>query len=242
MVTEQGPLPVLSETGAERRSAPPPQESAEGIRIEVEDALAEVEQEDDTGIDLSHTRRKIEKNVLIGGVTVSKSRALSRFSKYRKLAGSTDRLRRVQSKYRYSPIPPTGTDAPVDLALATDEGQMLLMSDPIVPVLSSEGKLWLSIGEVNGLEIDGQSVDSVSYNMLHESTISVSYQILGLRPATTDEANNLKHDWRTYRMAEKTLSVPGALVAPVNPTLSSSHTNVPCTYWRAVFLLHSQLA
>ncbi|KJA17143.1 hypothetical protein HYPSUDRAFT_70894 [Hypholoma sublateritium FD-334 SS-4] len=190
--------------------APPPLESPEEIRVDVEDALAKVELEDDD-VNLTHTCHKIEKNILIGGVMMSKSQALSRFSKYRKLAGSTDCLWRVQSKYQYYPTSPTGTDAPVDLAPAADEGQMLLMSNPVVYVLSSKGKLWLSIGEVKALMIDGQSVDSVSYDMLQE----------------IDEADDLKHDWRTYQMAEKTLSVPGVLVAPVNPTLSSSHSNIP---------------
>ncbi|KAF8962900.1 hypothetical protein BDZ97DRAFT_1662289 [Flammula alnicola] len=110
---------------------------------------------------------------------------------------------------------------------ATDEGQMLIMSDPITTILSSESKLWLCIGEVNGLKIDGQSVDYVGFDMLGESTVYVSYQMLGLRPATRDDDADLKHDWRTYRMPERTFTVPGALVSPINPTLSSSHTNIP---------------
>ncbi|KAF8964489.1 hypothetical protein BDZ97DRAFT_1660101, partial [Flammula alnicola] len=214
-----------SESSINTPSNPTENTTATEIRIEVEDALGELAASD---ANAPHTRVLVESKVLIGGSLISKSRALSRFSKYRVTASSTDRLRRVQAVERYIQNKATSAHEPrASSPPAMDEAQMLVISDPITTVLSSESKLWLCIGEVNGLKIDGESVDYVGFDMLAEGTISVSYQMLGLRPATTDDDPGLKHDWRTYRMPERSFTVPGALVGPVNPSLSSSHTDVP---------------
>ncbi|KAF8967518.1 hypothetical protein BDZ97DRAFT_1903384 [Flammula alnicola] len=202
--------------------------TATETRIEVEDALGELAAGDAIAADAPQTRVLVESKVLIGSSFISKSRALSRFSKYRVTASSTDRLRRVQAVERYVQNKATSAHEPrASSPPAMDEAQMLVISDPVTTVLSSESKLWLCIGEVNSLKIDGQSVDYVGFDMLAERTVSVSYQMLGLRPAITDDDPELKHDWRTYRMPERSFTVPGALIGPVNPTLSSSHTDVP---------------
>lgn len=55
------------------------------------------------------------------------------------------------------------------------------MSDPISTLIRVEDKFWLCLGEVNGLRVDGRPVDDVSFEMLPEETVTVSYQMLGLR-------------------------------------------------------------
>ena len=82
-------------------------------------------------------------------------------------------------------------------------------------------------GEVNGLQIDGRPVDSVCFEMLAEETVKVSYQMLGLRPATLADDPDGQHDWRTYMMAERSFTVPGRLIQSVNPTISKSHLSTP---------------
>ncbi len=58
--------------------------------------------------------------------------------------------------------------------------------------------------------------------MLSEEAVTVSYQIVGLRPATVDEDPERVHDWRTYHMDEEnSFTVPGGLIQPINPTPSN---------------------
>ena len=63
--------------------------------------------------------------------------------------------------------------------------------------------------------------------MLPEETVTVSYQMLGLRPATLADDPDGRHDWRTYMMPERSFTVPGRLIQSVNPTTSKTHLSIP---------------
>jgi hypothetical protein len=63
--------------------------------------------------------------------------------------------------------------------------------------------------------------------MLDEDTITISYQMLSLCPATSDDDPDQNHDWRTYTTQEHSFMVPGCLIQVVNPTLSVTHTDIP---------------
>ncbi|KAF8814766.1 hypothetical protein BYT27DRAFT_7229300 [Phlegmacium glaucopus] len=78
-----------------------------------------------------------------------------------------------------------------------DEVQKIIVSDPVASLIRIENNFWLCIGEVNGLQIDGQLVDYVSFEMLVEETVRVSYQVVGLRPATFEDDPEGRNDWRT---------------------------------------------
>jgi hypothetical protein len=188
-------------------------EAAEA-RIEVEDAL------------LALGPQVIEPKVMMYGKEVSKARALSNFSKFRKRVGSTDRLRRVQDIERHIQNKAVSSNMP-EMSLETlpaNEEDVLILSDPIATLLSSDGKIWLCLGEINSLKVDNRPVTYLSLDMLAEETVTISYQILGLRPATEDDDPEKIHDWRTYRrMDECSFTVPGRLVQPVNPLISKSH-------------------
>jgi hypothetical protein len=54
--------------------------------------------------------------------------------------------------------------------------------------------------------------------MLPEKIVSVSYQLLGLRPATSLNDADMNHDWRSYTIPERSFTVPGRLVQAINPT------------------------
>jgi len=141
---------------------------------------------------------------------MEKSRALARYSKFRKHASSTDRLRRVQDIKRYVKNDSLNehigggslSDPP------TDETEVLVISDPITTLLYSEKRFWICIGEVNDIKIDGDFADSVPIEMLDEDTVTVSYQMLGT-------------------IEERSFTVPGRFIQVVNPTLSKTHTNIP---------------
>lgn len=199
-----------------------PIEEAE-TRVEIEDSLDELVSSESVTEQPDAPRNAFSSKILINGIEVSKSRALARYSKYRKHASSTDRLRRVQAVERYV----KNKDLDVYTESPTDETNLLIISDSIATLLYSEKHFWICIGEVNEIKIDGEFVDSVPVEMLDEETVTISYQMLGLRPATSDDDPNQKHDWRTYTIKERSFTVHGHLIQVVNPSLSTTHTNIP---------------
>jgi len=192
-------------------------------RIEVEDELNQISTDTTLASETSQFS-PINPKVLINGKEVSKSRALAQFSKYRKVASSTDRLKRVQERERYS-----GQQTATETRTRQPETNELVLvpSDPIATLICSDDRVWLCIGEVNGLKVDGQAVDHLPLEFLPEGMVVVSYQLLGLRPATLADDPLMKHDWRTYAMEEHTFTVPGRLIQAINPSVSMQDLNKP---------------
>ena len=194
-------------------------------RVDVEDTLDELASSEFINIPAQpHTGTGFSRTIIINGVEVAKSRALSRYSKYRKHVSSTDRLRRVQAVERY--VKNKDLDAHIG-SQPTDETEIVIISDPIVTLLYSEDCFWICVGEVNEIKIDGNFADSIPVEMLDEDTVMVSYQMLGLRPTSSDDDPTQKHDWRTYTIKEHSFTVPGCLIQVVNPTISTTHTKFP---------------
>jgi len=108
-----------------------------------------------------------------------------------------------------------------------DDSQKVIVLDPIASLLRVENDFWLCIREVSGLQIDGQPFDYVSFKMLAEETIRVSYQMLGLQPATLGNDSEGRNDWRTYTMNEHSYTVPGRLVQSINPMTSKIPLTMP---------------
>jgi hypothetical protein len=185
------------------------------LRVEVEDCLGE-------GLD--NEVQIFDKKITIKGINISKARALAKYSKTRKFVSSTDRLKRVQEVGRYSTVTDKSNTA---YQSPREEGEVLLITDPIATLVHSENQFWFCIGEVNGLKINGRAVGFVSLDMLSEGTVVVSYQILGLRPAMSNDDPALKHNWRTYSMHEKSFSASGKLIQTLDPALSVTHTTMP---------------
>ncbi|KAF8066505.1 hypothetical protein FPV67DRAFT_1652976 [Lyophyllum atratum] len=192
------------------------------VRVEIEDALGEDEEDEipehgsnSLTSSAASTSTSFDRFLLVNGKKILKSRALSMRSRYNKKASSTDRLKRVQEVERY-----TKRTNP-DTEFSTSElGQPSLFGhDPLATLVSCENRLWLCIGEVNGLKIDTQNVSHIPLDVLNESTVSVSYQVLGFRPATSTDDPSLNHDWRSYKFSDKhTFTVPGCLIEAIDPT------------------------
>ena len=194
------------------------------MRVEVEESISQISPNPEASENRS---AGISPTVLIKGQEVSKARALAQFSKYRKVASSTDRLKRVQQQGRYSTLNP-------DLyQLPQSEQLVLAISDPIASFLSSDNRIWLCIGEVNALKVDGKPVEYVPHEMLPEKVVAISYQLLGLRPANTLDDPDMNHDWRSYTIPEHSFTVPGRLVQAINPTISTQNLS------QAYYLLES---
>ena len=198
-----------------------PSNSDTEARIEVEDALGELETTEAAMSTLQE--QKVNAHILVNGKLKSKARALAEFSKYRKQVSSTDRLRCVQDIERHIQNKNIGSYSSEFLPPPADDSDILLISDCIASILSCDKKIWLCTGEVNGLKFDGKSVPYINLDMLSEEAVTVSYQVLGLRPTTLNDDPDGIHDWWTYRMDEKSFTVPGRLVQPINPKISTTH-------------------
>jgi hypothetical protein len=190
------------------------------MRVEVENAIEGL-------ANGSEQVRNFDKDVTFRGSKASKARALARFSKDRKhhSPGSTDRLRRVQDVKRH-PKASTVDEESSGSAQPAEETEVLFALDTISSLVYVETQFWLSIGEVTGIKVNGQSAAYVNLDMLGDDTVTVSYQLLGLRSATNDDDPDHKHDWRMHPIKEHSFTVPGRLIQPVNPTVSKT-TGLP---------------
>jgi hypothetical protein len=195
-------------------------------RVEIEDAIAELEEEPTTQPEITI----FPKSLSINGHAVSKSRVLAQFSKHRKVATSTDRLKRVQHVQRYS----THSSESTHLT-DPDATGALMVHDPIASLLHSAGCAWLCVGAVNNIRVDGQSVDHISEKLLLEDTVAISFQLMGLRPANIEEDPTSKYDWRTFSTPETTFTVPGHSIEGLNPVIAS----LPSDSSKVFYLLDS---
>ncbi|KAE9389483.1 hypothetical protein BT96DRAFT_946828 [Gymnopus androsaceus JB14] len=154
---------------------------------------------------------KVEHTVSINGSILSKSCALA--FKHLGSASSADCLKHVQEESRYEMKHATIID---DTPLST----FVMINEPIVTLLRCEKMLFLCVGELNGIRWNGKSVDQISVDRLSEQLMQVSFQLLSLLPAPSEDDRTLKNDWCTGASLLYTFKVPGALVVPVNPKLS----------------------
>jgi hypothetical protein len=146
------------------------------MRIDVEDALG-----GELAFSNTETPALFDSKVQIKGVEMSKARALKNFTKYRQHASSTDRLKRVQAIPRFVNTEKTsdfGSNHSPDYH--ADNEDSLIVSDPISTLIRVDNKFWLCLREVNGLWVNGRSVDEIGFELLLEETVAISYQMLGL--------------------------------------------------------------
>jgi len=209
------------------------------MRVEVEDTLGvELTSSNNETSPTITIQKVINSTVLVNGHERSKARALKEFTKYRCHASSTDRLKRVQAVPRF-------VDTEKSFASSTnllsapqlDDTEQVIISDPIASLIRVDNEFWLCLGEVNELRIDGQAINYISFEMLAEETISVSYQMLGLRPATLEDDPDEINDWRTYMVNEHSFTVPGRLIQSINPTTSTAHLRMPFHLLQSTFLV-----
>ena len=181
---------------------------------ELEDAATEVQWRDGT----SYVQSNFSNSIQVGGVTVNKSRMVAQHFRYVTSASSTDRLRRVAQESRFKPTESHGSSLFGD---ADAEGPVLSILQPIATIVSCEDKLFLCIGEVNGLFLDHQAADNIPISVLSEKITYVSYQALHLVPAGYSDDCDGKHDWRTSGLVSLSAKVPGVIVQPINPAVAS---------------------
>ncbi|KAF8970227.1 hypothetical protein BDZ97DRAFT_1652701, partial [Flammula alnicola] len=192
-------------------------------RVEIEDSFVEQDHGDTVLSQTADSGRKFDRHIEFEGTRMLKSRALSLYSKRLGKDGpsSTDRLKRVQEVERYA------GSTPLSSAYGTTPSSvsqpLLVIQDPVATVVRCQDHLFLCIGEVNGIKINSDSaITAVPQADLYElEKITVSIQVLGLRPSTSDDDISLQNDWRSYRIKELTLHVPGKYIQAMDPEFVS---------------------
>ncbi|KAI0026716.1 hypothetical protein K488DRAFT_64965 [Vararia minispora EC-137] len=155
------------------------------------------------------------KKLFFQGGEVNKSRLLAQHFRYEKTASSTDRLRRVQCQTRYGPGAPQGA-GPEDSLEDSSDGPALAIGHPVAMLLSCQDKLWLAVGEVNGIRRNGQHLEHIPISVICDQTVAISFQVvlLTLDPSQTNR-------WRSDSLLPIRASVPGTLVRPLDPDVIS---------------------
>lgn len=92
-------------------------------------------------------------------------------NRYRRHTASADRLKRVQDIERFQ-----ASQADVSASYNSDSN-LLLIHDPIATLVWCDKRIWLVVGEVNGIRYDGEAVESLGHNLLGESAAKISVQL-----------------------------------------------------------------
>jgi hypothetical protein len=150
------------------------------VSTDLEDAA---EEELDTLDDDSHLHAPatISHSITVDGKAVRKARALSQRLKYGKKKASTDRNRRVAGIAHHSGS--TLVDSGITEFDSVFGGPSLMISDIIAILVQCEGRLFLCLGEVNGIYLDSESLDSLGLDVRPERAAHVSFQLVKIIPA-----------------------------------------------------------
>ncbi|KAJ7696885.1 hypothetical protein B0H16DRAFT_1903738 [Mycena metata] len=208
------------EIEATTEPAPPPHP----LSVELEEAAEDELHTLDIPTPL-RTPAAISHSITVDGQQVRKAKALSQRLKYGNKKVSTDRNRRVAGIARH------GDSTEADSGIAEFDsifgGPCLMISDVIATLVGCEDRLFLCLGEVNGIYLNSQSLDSIGLDVLPEQTVHVSFQFLKIIPATTIDDPSSKHDWKSAGSLGHTLKVPGKMVQCLDPTLSTARIGHP---------------
>jgi hypothetical protein len=189
-----------------------------GSMVEIEDAVAE---EDLPEVEVQKFLLYMN---LPDGKKMNKGKLLAMLLKHRKVVTSSDQLKWYQDVSRFD------TTAIISTMQArcfeVKEGELtLVIGDPIVSLLQCENRPFLCLGEVLGIQVDSELVEELPVSALTDLTVSVTYQLVKLVPATIEDDPKQENDWRSCHGTSTGMSpfqkmVPGRLVQPINPSLS----------------------
>ncbi|KAJ7454366.1 hypothetical protein B0H11DRAFT_2200685 [Mycena galericulata] len=181
--------------------------------------------DDKIAIDEStRNNNKFSPHIISEGKKVSKATILSNLMQGRSARLSTDRTRRVAGITAFS------NSSPSDLI--TLNGPLgtpsLRIGNPIATLVECEDRLFLAIGQVVNILFGAQATESIPISLLPDGGTKVSYQIPRLSRASIEDDPSTVHDWRWSLSFESTFNdVPGALIHPLNPTISNRISGKP---------------
>ncbi|KAK0452006.1 uncharacterized protein EV420DRAFT_702556 [Desarmillaria tabescens] len=172
-------------------------------------------------IGLSSTSQKFSSEVILDGQKLNKAHALAIRSKHHYIPTSTNQLQRVAGERRFahshtSPMTIIGHQS-------TSSEPSLMLSEPITTLVYCEKNIFLAVAEVVDIHLNLDSLEKLPLDLLKEDTSTVTYQIVDLIPTTQDDDPSLKSDWHSTSHLQPTIcTVPGHLIQPINPILSTA--------------------
>ncbi|KAJ6527860.1 hypothetical protein DFH09DRAFT_1327969 [Mycena vulgaris] len=194
------------------------------LSTELEDAAEEELEAFEAGSPM-RVPSTISHSITVDGSSVRKARALAQRLKYGKKKVSTDRNRRVAGVSRHSGA--SVIDSGITEFDSLFGGPCLMISDVIATLVRCEDRIFLCLGEVNAIHLSSESLDSLGLDVLPEKTATVSFQFLKIIPATTIDDLSNTHDWKSAGLLSQTLKVPGRMVQPLDPRLSTAQIGNP---------------
>jgi hypothetical protein len=161
----------------------------------------------------------------LDGDKVYKARYLNQLFAEYKTPGSRDRLKRVANIPRYA-VKRNITSDIVDHDYVSGTPTIQIDS-PIVTLVKCEDHIFLCVGEVNDISFDSNHLEELAIETLTEPSTFVSFQLLFLVPASTEDDPGLKHDWRWSGKRGESLRASGRLVEPINPAVCTRNAGGP---------------
>ncbi|KAJ7716441.1 hypothetical protein B0H16DRAFT_1339048, partial [Mycena metata] len=168
--------------------------------------------------------QKHSPHVVVAGKQISKASILKDFMQHRSPRLSTDRTKRVAGVPAFA-----SQSGNIHITFDNPTGApSLSIGNPVATIVQCEEKNFLAVGHVNGIILGSRSIDSILLDLLCDQATKISYQILQLVPATTDDAQDAQYDWKwSLGFDSHSVVVPGHLIHPLNPTVSNSVPGQP---------------
>jgi hypothetical protein len=142
---------------------------------------------------------------------------------------STDRLKRVANIPRYA-IKPDSVDN-VDGGIVDHDtlfgGPCIMMDSPLATLLRCHDHLFLCIEEIIDIVFQSKHSPQLPLEFLNDPTVFVTFQVLKLVPATDEDDPEHENDWRWSHSRGSSYRVPGHLVQPINPAISTRVVGKP---------------
>ncbi|KAJ7450568.1 hypothetical protein FB451DRAFT_1527212 [Mycena latifolia] len=175
--------PVHGATSSELTAQSTPSHSSEDAEEDFEDVLA---------IHETPQSQKHSPHVLIAGKQVSKASILKDLMQNRSPRLSTDRTKRVAGV-------PAFANQSIDTHIAFDNptgAPSLRVGNPIATIVECEGDQFLAIGQVHNIIFGSRAMDSILLDLLSDPGTKISYQILRLVSATSEDDTSGQYDWK----------------------------------------------
>ncbi|KAE9404086.1 hypothetical protein BT96DRAFT_955688 [Gymnopus androsaceus JB14] len=158
---------------------------------------------------------KVECTVIVGSTSMSKSHALSLAFKHLGSPSSTDRLKHVCEESCYH------NKETEHIINNTPHSTFIMTTEPIATLLQCDNHLFLCIGEIKNIRWDSKPAEQLQLDCLLEKLTSISFQLISIIPATSEDDSSLRKDWCSSSSLSYIFKVPGSLVLPINPKLST---------------------
>ncbi|KAE9405633.1 hypothetical protein BT96DRAFT_751871, partial [Gymnopus androsaceus JB14] len=73
------------------------------------------------------------------------------------------------------------------------------------------------IGEIKNICWDSKPAEQLQLDRLSEKLTSISFQLISIIPATSEDDSSLRNDWCSSSSLSYIFKVPASLVLPINP-------------------------